>query len=162
MPTDEPTRREPAHGAPTSSDTAEDRQFREAMERLSSVPDKDASVGRGEGAASGRGRRRRATGAVRFEDRDRLDLHGHSVDRALERLESFVVSGHVSGRRRLLVITGRGLRSPDGIAVLRRAVIGWLRREGAAWVSSYEPAPQAAGGAGALVLRLRPKARRGA
>ncbi|MEO1086525.1 MAG: Smr/MutS family protein [Acidobacteriota bacterium] len=90
----------------------------------------------------------------------RLDLHNFSIEDALVRLESFLVEAAARGRRRALVITGRGRRSPGGVPVLRRVVNGWLQREGAPWVSAVETAPKELGGDGAWLVYLhRPRPR---
>ncbi|MEO1368264.1 MAG: Smr/MutS family protein [Acidobacteriota bacterium] len=90
----------------------------------------------------------------------RLDLHGHSIEDALIRLERFLVETAARGRHRALVITGRGRRSPGGVPVLRRIVHGWLKREGAAWVRRVETAPKELGDDGAWLVHLhRPRPR---
>ena len=63
----------------------------------------------------------------------RIDLHGLTLDRAHTKLTSFVMSSHASGKRLLLVITGKGKHrdSPGPIpvrhGVLRHQVPEWLR-----------------------------------
>lgn len=85
----------------------------------------------------------------------RLDLHGCSIEEGLERLERFLVEAMAKDRRRALVITGRGRRSPGGVPILRRKVGEWLRREGAPWVREVETAPREFGGDGAWMVHLR-------
>ncbi|MEM8998612.1 MAG: Smr/MutS family protein, partial [Acidobacteriota bacterium] len=101
-----------------------------------------------------------ATVAKSKREISRLDLHGHSIEDALARLERFLVATAARGRHRALVITGRGLRSPGGVPVLRRVVNGWLHREGAVWVRRVETAPKELGGDGAWLVYLhRPRPR---
>ena len=63
----------------------------------------------------------------------RIDLHGMTLDRAHGALTRFVMSSHTSGKRLLLVITGKG-KNRDGPGpipvrhgVLRHQVPEWLR-----------------------------------
>ncbi|MEM6311631.1 MAG: Smr/MutS family protein [Pseudomonadota bacterium] len=63
----------------------------------------------------------------------RIDLHGMTLDRAHGALTRFVMSSHSSGKRLLLVITGKG-KNRDGPGpipvrhgVLRHQVPEWLR-----------------------------------
>lgn len=63
----------------------------------------------------------------------RVDLHGMTTDRAHSVLTRFVMSSHASGKRLLLVITGKGKQRDDGgpipvrFGVLRHQVPEWLR-----------------------------------
>ncbi|HWR73459.1 MAG TPA: Smr/MutS family protein, partial [Nitrospirota bacterium] len=58
-----------------------------------------------------------------------LDLHGYLRDEALFRLDHFISSAAAKGFPAVLVITGKGVNSPDG-PVLQRAVAHWLREQG--------------------------------
>ena len=55
-----------------------------------------------------------------------IDLHGLDVPGALARLRSELAFCRARGISPLLVITGRGLGSPGGRAVLGPAVRSWL------------------------------------
>lgn len=101
----------------------------------------------------------------------RLDLHGLHQREAHAALNEFIAHCHAAGRRRLLIITGKGRhvrrdedaefmnRSGDG--VLRRQVPLWLAREpNRSLVFAVEPAHRRHGGAGALYVLLR-RAERG-
>ncbi|MEM1178642.1 MAG: Smr/MutS family protein [Acidobacteriota bacterium] len=90
----------------------------------------------------------------------RLDLHGHSFEEALARLERFLIQSTAADRRRALVITGRGHRSPGGVPVLRRKVGAWMRNQGKTWVRDVETAPKELGGDGAWLVHLRRHRRR--
>ncbi len=83
-----------------------------------------------------------------------LDLHGYLRDEALFRLEHFISSAAAKGLPAVLVITGKGVNSPDG-PVLRRAVSQWLRDQGKGMVAEFAPAPRDKGGSGAFVVFLR-------
>ena len=145
-------------GAPPIDLASEDETFKAAMEALGAVPDKDlesakkppATVKR---ASSRKGKR--GQGDVL----ESLDLHGKNTERALRDLDSFVQRARAAGRRRVLVITGKGLRSEGGAPVLKKAVGRWLRGSGAGRVERVETAPRHLGGEGALIVFLRPRAR---
>ncbi len=72
--------------------------------------------------------------AVAFGPAKTLDLHGfREVDDALRHAEQWLRERQVAKAGTVLVITGRGARSADGVAVLRPAVerlLGRLRRKG--------------------------------
>lgn len=85
-----------------------------------------------------------------------LDLHGLTRDEALTSLGSFISGAYRRGQRAVLVITGKGLNSPEE-PVLRGAVIGWLRDKGKGMVAEFSPAPRQMGGGGALVVFLKEK-----
>lgn len=83
-----------------------------------------------------------------------LDLHGLTREDAIREIGPFIRSARRHGERAVLVITGRGERSPDG-PVLQGAVTSWLSREGRGDVAEFAPAPPEYGGDGALVVFLR-------
>ncbi|WP_386624678.1 Smr/MutS family protein [Sulfitobacter geojensis] len=62
----------------------------------------------------------------------RLDLHGMTLDRAHPALSRFILSSHKSGKRLVLVITGKGKQRDEGgpipvrHGVLRHQVPQWL------------------------------------
>ena len=62
----------------------------------------------------------------------RIDLHGMTLDRAHPVLSKFILSAHASGKRLVLVITGKGKMRDDGgpipvrHGVLRHQVPQWL------------------------------------
>lgn len=85
-----------------------------------------------------------------------LDLHGLTRDEAVASLATFVSGAFKRGQRAVLVITGKGLNSPEE-PVLRGAVIGWLRDKGKGMVAEFSPAPRQMGGTGALVVFLKEK-----
>jgi len=85
----------------------------------------------------------------------RLDLHGLTQAEAHRELTEFVEASYHSGRRCLLVITGRGL-GPEGPGVLKSAVPRWLAevrtRRRILAISAAQPRH---GGPGALYVLLR-------
>jgi DNA-nicking Smr family endonuclease len=93
-------------------------------------------------------------GTVRISQE--LDLHGFMKDEALARLEQFITAAGGSGQRAVLVITGKGINSPEG-PVLPGAVAGWLRGKGKGHVAEFFPAPRDLGGSGAYVVFLKMK-----
>lgn len=92
----------------------------------------------------------------------RLDLHGMTVSAAHGALTSFIHSAHGSGKRLVLVITGKGRASHDDgpiparVGVLRHQVPQWLGAPPlSALVLQVTQAHQRHGGGGALYIYLR-------
>lgn len=83
-----------------------------------------------------------------------LDLHGLSRDEALERVGHFLANAAYHGRKTLLIVTGKGLRS-EGEPVLRAAVERYLAGEGRTRVAEWGRAPRQFGGDGALAVFLK-------
>jgi DNA-nicking Smr family endonuclease len=83
-----------------------------------------------------------------------LDLHGLTREEALEALPRFLLSAQKKGQKAVLVITGKGIHSPEE-PVLHQAVASWLRDTGRATVLEFTPAPREMGGSGAYVVFLR-------
>lgn len=81
----------------------------------------------------------------------RLDLHGMNQSEAHAALSRAIRAGRKSGRRTLLVITGKG-RAGGG--VLRRLLPLWLEEFSRDVLAFTEARPED-GGAGAYYLRLR-------
>lgn len=84
-----------------------------------------------------------------------LDLHGLTREEALEALPPFLTAARQAGEKGVLVITGQGRHSAQG-PVLHQAVTSWLRDQGRELVLEFAPAPRELGGAGALVIFVRP------
>jgi len=88
----------------------------------------------------------------------RIDLHGHSQAKAHRALNAFLLAGYESGRRCVLVITGKGLRAQSGAGVLREAVPRWLNQVPLRdKVLSFTYATPRDGGEGALYVLLKRK-----
>jgi DNA-nicking Smr family endonuclease len=91
-------------------------------------------------------------GTIRI--REELDLHGEIREVALVKLEHFIAGAFGRGQKAVLVITGKGINSPDG-PVLQGAVAAWLRANGKGTVAEFAPAPRDLGGSGAFVVFLK-------
>ena len=83
-----------------------------------------------------------------------LDLHGLRTDEAREQLVAFMREATRLGLRCVRVIHGKGLGSPGKTPVLKSRVHSWLAQK--AEVMAFVQARPAEGGAGALVVLLRP------
>jgi len=89
-----------------------------------------------------------------------LDLHGLTAERAHARLTLFLEQCRHKGHKYVLIITGKGSRSPTRTGpepgVLRRSVPHWLNtpplKES---VIGFHPAHHRSGGEGALYVSLR-------
>jgi DNA-nicking Smr family endonuclease len=92
----------------------------------------------------------------------RLDLHGMTLDQAHPRLNRFIMDSYSSGKRLVLVITGKGKRKEDvgpiplRLGVLKHQVPQWLQ-QGALRpvVLQVTTANQKHGGSGAYYVYLR-------
>ena len=92
----------------------------------------------------------------------RLDLHGMSVNAAHSALSSFIHSSQASGKRLVLVITGKGRASsedgpiPTRVGVLRHQVPHWLGMPPLSpLILQVTHAHRKHGGDGALYVYLR-------
>jgi DNA-nicking Smr family endonuclease len=91
----------------------------------------------------------------RLEVEAECDLHGYTVQQAEREVARFVRECQRAGKRRVLVIVGKGLHSASGKATLHDDVIEALSRGAPArFVLAFRTAPRHLGGTGALVLRL--------
>jgi DNA-nicking Smr family endonuclease len=86
-----------------------------------------------------------------------IDLHGLRVDEAREALGRFVRESHQLGLRCVRVVHGKGLGSPGRTPVLKGRVLRWLVQKKE--VMAFVQARPAEGGAGALVVLLKPVGR---
>lgn len=78
-----------------------------------------------------------------------LDLHGVFSHELEQSLSSFITESRNQKKKRVLIITGKGLRSSDG-PVLKPLVQGFLRDQHL----SFRDAKIQEGGSGALVVSL--------
>jgi DNA-nicking Smr family endonuclease len=93
----------------------------------------------------------------------RLDLHGMFVSEAHDALGGFIRRSHAEGKRMVLVITGKGSRATDELAlaphrrgVLRHALPQWLAAPHLApLILRITPAQARDGGSGAWYIWLR-------
>ncbi len=141
---------------PGAGELQEDsRLFLDAMEKMGTGIREKAPAQDDEESArrSSAGRMRQLKrGTLRISGE--LDLHGQFREAALAKLERFIAAAHGSGQKAVLVITGKGINSPEG-PVLQGAVAAWLRREGRHMVAEFAAAPRELGGSGAFVVFLR-------
>ncbi len=85
-----------------------------------------------------------------------VDLHGQNMEQAYATLTAFIRHAYQSGKRHLIVVTGRGKNSPGGMPVLRERVQTWLTRDPfKRVVLGFCSAQPGDGGTGALYLLLR-------
>ena len=67
--------------------------------------------------------------AGQFSPEAHLDLHGQNAEQAHASLTWFIKNAYQRGLRTVLVVTGRGKNSPDGVGVLRPLLQRWLSKE---------------------------------
>lgn len=86
----------------------------------------------------------------------RLDLHGMNALQAFQALVPFFRSAWQKGLRTVIVVTGRGVNSPTGMAVLRHKLHTWLIQEPfKRVVMAFSTARPGDGGAGSMYILLR-------
>jgi DNA-nicking Smr family endonuclease len=83
-----------------------------------------------------------------------VDLHGLRREDAREALGQFIREAHKAGLRCVRVVHGKGLGSPGRMPVLKGRVHSWLIQKNE--VMAFVQARPVDGGAGALVVLLRP------
>ena len=83
-----------------------------------------------------------------------VDLHGLRTEEARVVLAEFIRNAHRQGLRCLRVVHGKGLGSPGKTPVLKSKVHSWLVQKNQ--VMAFVQAKPAEGGAGALVVLLKP------
>ncbi len=87
-----------------------------------------------------------------------IDLHGMTQDQAHALLKRRVMAGHQNGKRLILVITGKGLRSGEGGGVLKNALPLWCGMPPLSDIILQRTiARPQHGGSGAVYLYLRRK-----
>jgi DNA-nicking Smr family endonuclease len=86
----------------------------------------------------------------------RIDLHGMVLAEARAHLDLFVRTMRARGERCLLVIHGKGMHSPGGLAVLRGEIGAWLSQGPASeHIAAFATACEDDGGEGAVYVLLR-------
>ncbi len=88
-----------------------------------------------------------------------IDLHGLRREDARDALGQFIREAHKEGLRCVRVVHGKGLGSPGRMPVLKGRVHSWLIQKNE--VMAFVQARPVDGGAGALVVLLRPGRARG-
>ena len=97
-----------------------------------------------------------------FSMQAHLDLHGMIQPDAKIALTDFILESVRKGRRAVLVVHGRGLRSPGGRPVLKHATAQWLSHGTiGGYVLAFTTARIYDGGAGAVWVLLRRERKRG-
>ncbi|MFK7761018.1 MAG: Smr/MutS family protein [Candidatus Midichloriaceae bacterium] len=89
----------------------------------------------------------------------KLDLHGYSIDEAYNTLVNFLNDSYQRKYRMLLIITGKGLNSPDKSSTIKESFFGWIQ----AWEVKdnflyVNYAHQKHGGNGAFYVLLKKQA----
>jgi DNA-nicking Smr family endonuclease len=85
-----------------------------------------------------------------------LDLHGMNARQAYDALTVFIREAYQRGLRTLVIVTGRGKNSPDGVGVLRLLLQRWLSRDPfKRVVLAFCTAKARDGGPGAVYALLR-------
>ncbi|MEY4979838.1 MAG: hypothetical protein RLZZ352_2108 [Pseudomonadota bacterium] len=90
----------------------------------------------------------------RWSIQRQIDLHGLRTDEARHALSGFLREARQQGLRCVRVVHGKGLGSPGRTPVLKGRVLRWLVQK--TEVMAFVQARPADGGAGALVVLLRP------
>jgi len=86
----------------------------------------------------------------------RLDMHGMTRHQAYDALYPFILRTQSSGKRCVLVITGKGQKDHEMQGVLRQSLPEWLSEERYnALVLTHVPANKRDGGGGAFYIYLR-------
>ena len=94
--------------------------------------------------------------AGQFSPEAHLDLHGQNAEQAHASLTWFIKNAYQRGLRTVLVVTGRGKNSPDGVGVLRPLLQRWLSKEPfKRVVLAFCTAKSGDGGPGAVYVLLR-------
>jgi DNA-nicking Smr family endonuclease len=96
---------------------------------------------------------------------DRLDLHGMTQEAAHAALDAFIGTAYATGKRAVLIITGKGLRPRDDVddpwrygagGVLKSMTPRWLNEApNRARVLAFTDAQPRHGGGGALYVLIR-------
>jgi DNA-nicking Smr family endonuclease len=92
----------------------------------------------------------------KFAVQAHFDMHGLIQSDAKEALKGFIIASVRKGLRTVLVVHGRGLRSPGGHSILKHASAGWLSHGAiGGHVLAFTTARAADGGAGATYVLLK-------
>lgn len=128
-------------------------QFRPRPNMAPAAPLPDLNHGNQPGLDKSTAKRLRR-GKVKIEAR--LDLHGMTQNEARPALADFLDRAWYSGKREVLVITGKGTRADGRIGVLREAVPRWLNDgENRNRITAFTHAAAKDGGEGALYIRIK-------
>ncbi len=91
-----------------------------------------------------------------FSVQAHLDLHGMVKDEARTAVAAFIRASRQAGRRCVIIVHGRGLRSPGKEPVLKKALVRWLcRGQVGQQVLAFTTTLPHDGGGGAVYVLLR-------
>lgn len=94
--------------------------------------------------------------AGQYSPEKHLDLHGMNAMQACDALTWFIKDAYQKGLRTVVVVTGRGKNSPDGVGVLRPLLSQWLCKDPfKRVVLAFCTARPHDGGPGAIYVALR-------
>ncbi len=95
----------------------------------------------------------------------KIDLHGLSLDNANKEVKKFIINAFDNGYEKLLIVTGKGLRSKfqenpyvsDKLSVLKHSVPEYIKNNGELIdkISKISRADQKDGGDGAFYIHLK-------
>lgn len=89
----------------------------------------------------------------RMKAQGTLDLHSCTLEDAMVKTRNFLASSKQQGLRKVLIITGKGIHSSSGEAVLRPTIINVAKAHPAVREVSVPKAAE--GGSGALIVILK-------
>ncbi|MEA3465895.1 MAG: Smr/MutS family protein [Thermodesulfobacteriota bacterium] len=141
------------HSPPTEPENSDEALFLASLGQLDSVFKDNYDDDDPGAVAEPRRMKRLRSGKIRPQET--LDLHGCYRDEAQKKVRYFLQHRYAEGLHTLLIVTGRGNRSPGGESVLRSDIEDYLRTKASAWVAEWARAPRQYGGEGALVVFLR-------
>lgn len=87
---------------------------------------------------------------------DELDLHTYTLEPAIGRAREFLADSFAKGLRKVRIITGKGLHSPNGEAVIRPAIIGLVKDNRNIREADFHP-KACDGGSGAIIIIFKDK-----
>ena len=85
---------------------------------------------------------------------DSLDLHGLTIERALQSIKKFIFEAKRNNLKIVLIIHGKGFRSENKIGVLKDLVEYYIATEGKYYIKYSTEAPARLGGSGAKLIYL--------
>ena len=104
---------------------------------------------------------------VEFKKIPKLDLHGLSLDEANASVKKFVINSFQNGYKKLLIVTGKGLRSKIDqnpylsreMNVLKNSVPEYIKNDNDLYsvITKIQKAEQRDGGEGAFYIFLKKK-----
>jgi len=91
----------------------------------------------------------------RMDAQDELDLHEMILDDAVAHTRAFLDNSYAKGLRKVRIITGKGIHSKNGEAVLRPAIIGICRSHPGVREVLVPKASEGGSGALSVILKAR-------